>query len=51
MVWKYSMRKCIFQSTFFTTQDGKKYLVEKHVSNGLEMCENASKRIFNHSRR
>jgi hypothetical protein len=47
MVWKYAQ---MHQNTFFTTQDGKKYLFLKHVSNGLEVCANASKHAFHHSR-
>jgi hypothetical protein len=37
--------------TFLTTPDGKKYLFQGHVSGGLEPCENASKHVFNRSRR
>ncbi len=39
------------QNTFLTTPDGKKYLFWKKVSGGLEVCANASKHVFNHSRR
>jgi hypothetical protein len=39
------------QNTFLTTPDGKKYLFWKKVSGGLEVCTNASKHAFNHSRR
>ncbi len=38
------------QITFLTTPDGQKYLFLEHFSGGLEVCENASKRIFNHYR-
>jgi hypothetical protein len=39
------------QNTFLTTPDTKKYLFQGHVSGGLEACENASKHVFEHSRR
>jgi hypothetical protein len=39
------------QNTFLTTPDGQKYLFWKKVSGGLEVCANASKHVFNHSRR
>jgi hypothetical protein len=39
------------QNTFFTTPDGQKYLFSEHFSGDLEVCENASKHVFNHSRR
>jgi hypothetical protein len=39
------------QNTFLTTPDTKKYLFQGHVSGGLEACENASKHVFDHSRR
>ncbi len=39
------------QNTFLTTPDVEKYLFYGHVSGGLEACANASKHIFNHSRR
>jgi len=48
MVWKYAQMQ---QNTFFTTPDGKKQVFKKHVSNGLEICANASKRILILSRR
>ncbi len=39
------------QNAFLTTPDGKKYLFLKKVSGGLEVCANASKHVFNNSRR
>ncbi len=39
------------QNPSFTTPDGKKYLFWKKVSGSLGVCENASKHVFNHSRR
>ena len=48
MVWKHGQ---MHQNTFLTTPDVKKYLFQGHVSGGLEACANASKHIFNHSRR
>jgi hypothetical protein len=41
----------VHQNTFLTTPDGKKYPFQGHVSGGLEACENASKHVFDHSRR
>jgi hypothetical protein len=38
------------QNTFLTIPDGKKYLLWKKVSGGLEVCAKASKHVFNHSR-
>jgi hypothetical protein len=38
------------QNTFLTTPDIKKYFFEELDSGGLEVCENASKHVFNHSR-
>jgi hypothetical protein len=35
------MRKCK-KNTFLTTPDGKEYLFRKKVSDGLEVCANAS---------
>ncbi len=55
MVWKYAQMN---QNTFLPlqtmkniTSDEEKYLFLKHVSKGLVVCANASKRIFNLSRR
>jgi hypothetical protein len=48
VVWKHAQ---MHQNTFLTTTDGKKYLFSKKVSGGLEVCANASKHVFNHSRR
>ncbi len=48
MVWKIAQ---MHQNTFFTTPDGQKYLFSEHFSGDLEVCENASKHVFNHSRR
>jgi hypothetical protein len=48
VVWKHAK---MHQNTFLTTPDVEKYLFYGHVSGGLEACENASKHIFNHSRR
>jgi hypothetical protein len=39
------------QNAFLTTPDVEKYLFEDHVSGGLEEYKNASKHVFNHSRR
>jgi len=39
------------QNTFLTTPDTEKYLFQGHVSGGMEACENASKHVFNDSRR
>jgi hypothetical protein len=47
VVWKYAK---MHQNTFLTTPDGQKYLFLKKVSGGLEVCANASKHVFNHSR-
>jgi hypothetical protein len=38
------------QNTFVTAPDSKKYLFRRKVSVGLEVCGNASKHAFNHSR-
>jgi hypothetical protein len=48
VVWKHAQ---MHQNTFLTTPDAKKYLFYGHVSGGLEACANASKHVFNHSRR
>ena len=48
VVWKYAK---MHQNTFVTAPDSKKYLFWKQVSVGLEVCANASKHVFNHSRR
>jgi hypothetical protein len=48
VVWKNAQ---MHQNTFLTTPDGKKYLFQGHVSGGLEACANASKHVFDHSRR
>jgi len=47
VVWKYAQ---MHKNTFVTTSDSKKYLYRKNVSVGLEVCGNASKHAFNHSR-
>jgi hypothetical protein len=47
VVWKYAETH---QNTSLTTPDVKKYLFYGHDSGGLEVCENASKHVFNHSR-
>jgi hypothetical protein len=47
VVWKYAQ---MHQNTFLTTPDVQKYLFSEHFSGGLEVCENASKRVFNHYR-
>jgi hypothetical protein len=39
------------QNTFLSTPDGQKNIFLRNVSGGLEMCANALKHIFNHSRR
>jgi len=39
------------ENTFLTTPDVKTYLLKGHDSCGLEVCENASKHVFSHSRR
>jgi hypothetical protein len=38
------------QNTFLTTPDVQKYLFRKKVSGVLEVCANASKPAFNHTR-
>jgi hypothetical protein len=38
------------QNTFLTTPDVRKYLFDGHVSVGQEVCANASKQVFDHSR-
>jgi hypothetical protein len=43
------MRKRI--KTRFNTPDIKKYQFEEQFSFGLEVCANALKHVFNHSRR
>jgi hypothetical protein len=43
VVWKYAK---MHQNTFLTTPDGQKYLFSEHFSGGLEICENASKRVY-----
>jgi hypothetical protein len=48
VVWKYAK---MHQNTILTTPDGQKYLFSEHFSGGLEVCENASKHVFNHFRR
>ncbi len=47
-VWKYAQ---MHQNTFLITTDVPKYLFWKKVSGGLEVCANASKHVFNLSRR
>jgi hypothetical protein len=39
------------QKVFLTTPDVEKYLFYELDSGGLEVCANASKHVFNHSRR
>jgi hypothetical protein len=48
VVWKNAQ---MHQNTFLTTPDAKKYLFQGHVSGGLKACENASKHVFDYSRR
>ena len=48
VVWKYAQ---MHQYTSLTTPDVQKYIFWKKVSGGLEVCANASKHGFNHSRR
>jgi hypothetical protein len=38
------------KNTFVTTPDSKKHLFRKKVSGVLEVCANAAKHAFNHSR-
>jgi hypothetical protein len=38
------------KNTFLATPDVKKYLFKEHDSGGLEVCANALKNVFNHSR-
>jgi hypothetical protein len=38
------------QNRFLTTQDGQKYLFSENFSVRLEVSEDASKHLFNHSR-
>jgi hypothetical protein len=47
VVWEYAQKH---QITFLTNPDGQKYLFSEHFSGGLEVCEIASKRVFNHYR-
>jgi hypothetical protein len=47
VVWKYAQ---MHKNTFVTTPDSKKYLFRKKVSCVLEVCANASKHAFNHTR-
>jgi hypothetical protein len=47
VVWKHAQTP---QNAFLTTPDVEKYL-QGHVSGGLEACANASKHVFDHSRR
>jgi hypothetical protein len=48
VVWEYAQ---MHQNRFLTTPDGQKYLFSEHFSGGLGVCKNASKHVFNHSRR
>jgi hypothetical protein len=48
VVWKHAK---MHRNTFLTTPDVEKYLFNGHVSGGLEACANASKHVFDHSRR
>ena len=47
MIWKYAK---MHQNTFLTTADDQKYFFSDYFSGGLEDCENAAKRVFNHYR-
>ncbi len=47
VVWKYAK---MHQNTSLTTPDSKEYLFWKKVSDGLEVCANASKHVINQSR-
>ncbi len=47
VVCKYAQ---IYQNTPLTTPDVQKYLFWKKNSGGLDVGENASKHVFNHSR-
>ncbi len=47
VLWKNAQ---MHQNTFWTTPEVQKYLFSEHFSGGLELCENASKRVFNHYR-
>jgi hypothetical protein len=47
VVWKYAQ---MHQNTFLTTPDIQKHLFWKKVFGGLEVCANASKHLYNHSR-
>jgi hypothetical protein len=48
VVWNHAKMP---QNTFLITPDVEKNLFQGHVSGGLEACANASKHVFNHSRR
>jgi hypothetical protein len=48
VIWKYAKTH---QYTFLTTPDVQNDLFWKKVFGGLEVCENASKHVFNHYRR
>ena len=48
--WSGNMRKCI-KTRLLTSTDFQNYLIWKKVFGGLEVCLNASKHVFNHSRR
>jgi hypothetical protein len=48
VVWKYAQ---MHQNTILSTPEGQKNHFRRNVSGGLEMCANASKHVFNHSRR
>ena len=48
MVWKYAQ---MHQNTFLSTPEGQKNHFWRNVSGGLEMCANACKHVFKHSRR
>jgi len=47
VVWKYAQ---MHKNTFVTTPDSKKHPCRKKVSGVLEVCANAAKHTFNHSR-
>ena len=47
VVWEYAQ---MHQNTFLMTPISKKYLFCTKVFGGLEVCANASKHVFNHSR-
>ena len=48
VIWKYAK---MHQNTFLSTPDVQKHLFWKKDYGGLEVCANASKHVFYHSRR